>query len=245
MEGFPKRVVWAQAGCVGAIGVMAWLVAVVATPQAPWLQPLPGESVVLGLGPVALGDVLTAIVVAALVGAASSLAAWARRPIWIPAVIAWVVAPPIAARVSGAEFAMPAPLGHWHEILFAGRTLGIDALLGWTWTAAALEMLVITAPAVWLTVRRRPAVRHAAMATAAIAVASLVDIWLGEGLMAGPLGLVAGSAGVGLAGWLVAATLVVWASLTAGPGGAVAALGLMAGIRSRTKVASRQVGEAS
>lgn len=231
MEGFRKRALWALVGCIAATGAVLWVVALRAAPTTPWLQAAPGESVVLGLGPVARGDVLTGIVVAALVGGASLMAAWAGRPIWIPSVIAWLVAPPVAARLAGAEFVMPAPLGHWHELLFAGRDLGIDALLAATWAAAVLEMLVITAPAMWATTHRRPSGRALAASAGAVAVVALVDVWLGEGLVAGPLGLVAGSAGLGMAGWLVAVALTLWAVATAGVGGPFAALGLLAGIR--------------
>lgn len=238
MEGFPKGAARALVACVAALGLALWVVALVATPDAPWLQAAPGETVVLGLGPVALGDVLTGIVVAALVGTASLLGAWARRPIWMPAVVAWVVAPPLAARFAGAEFVMPAPLGHWHEILFAGRTLDIDALLALTWVATACEMLVVVGPAIWLTVRRPPSTRVLAGSAAVVVAVATIDIWIGEGLVVGPMGLVAATAGVGAVGWVVAIALIGWAIATSGPGGPFAAAGLLGGVSRRRSGAS-------
>lgn len=235
MEGFPRRVGWAVVACVLVLGAVAWVVGVIATPVAPWLQPAPGESVFLGLGPTARGDVMVAILVGALVGSASVLAAWARRAVWIPAVVAWVVAPAVADRLAGAEFLVPLPLAAWHEVLFAHFDLGIGALLALSWIAAGLEMALVTAPAWWLFTRRRPRPVTILGWFAVVLAAGALDVLVAEGRVVGPAGLAAGAAGIGAVGWVVALAVVGWAVATAGPSGPVALVGLAGGLNLKAR----------
>ncbi|MEX1279722.1 MAG: hypothetical protein AB1Z55_03295 [Acidimicrobiia bacterium] len=238
MEGFTRRAVGGWALATLALGGILALVAVAATPLTPWLGPGPDESLVLGLSPTGWGDVVIGTLTGALFGGAALVAALAGRWVWVPGLLAVVVAPAIAARVDGADFVTPAPLGHWGELVFGRLDPSIDQLLAVLWAGALVEMAIVAIPAVVAVIGSRPPLAGLGRSSAVVAVLAILDALLADGVVAGPWALVAGVAGVGTIGWALVVGLVGWAVATGGPVGFVTATAALRPLVERRRAAA-------
>lgn len=204
---------------------LLWLVAALATPVTPWLQPAEGGSLILGLGPIGWSDVVTGTLTAAVVSGAATLVAFAGRAIWIPALLALYLAPPAADRVGGMEYIIPHLAGHWNDWIFGRGEADLDRLLLLTWLGMAIELLVIAIPPILVLRHRRPTIGSLAVGTAVVAGVAALDVVLLEGLVTAPWALVVGLAGLGTVAWGVTGALVLWSLAVAGPFGLLAATG--------------------
>ncbi len=204
---------------------LLWSIAALATPVTPWLQPVGDESLALGLSPLGWSDVMIGTLTAAAVSAGAAVVALAGRGIWVPALVALYAAPPAADKVGGMDYVVPHLAGHWNDWIFGRGEVDLDRLLLLTWLGMAVEVVVIAVPALAVLRSRRPSVGDLAIGTAVVAVMAILDVLFLEGLVAGPLALVTGLAGLGALAWLLAGALVLWALAIAGPFGLLSGAG--------------------